>query len=93
MNDTEKSVLNDLINEFDNERKYFYNTLAADDEHAWEKSMKKMKVIFKKIQIEMDSLDYPSFDTISKLAEINRMMGDVPSEVMFFNQIRGEYNK
>ena len=93
MNDTEKSVLNDLINEFDNERKDFYNTLAADDEHAWEKSMKKMMVIFKKIQIEMDSLDYPSFDTISKLVEINRMMGDVPSEVMFFNQIRGEYNK
>lgn len=89
MNDTDTSGLNDLINEFDKERKDFYDTLAADDEQDWEKSMKKMKVIYKKIQIEMDSLDYPSFDTIEKLAEIKRMMGDAPDEVKFFNQIRG----
>ena len=51
--------------------------------------MKKLKVIFKKILIEMDSLDYPSMETIEKLAEINRMMGDVPDESEFYKHLTG----
>ena len=78
-----------LMEEFDLESKNFYNALANGDEPKWSESMKKLKVIFKKILIEMDSLDYPSMETIEKLAEINRMMGDYPEEAEFYKHLTG----
>ena len=82
-------MIKELIQEFDQESKDFYNYLSLGDEPRWNESMKKLKVVFKKILIEMDSLDYPSMETIEKLAEINRMMGDIPDETKFYNQLRG----
>ena len=78
-----------LIQEFDQESKEFYTYLATGNEPKWQESMKKLKVIFKKILIEMDSLDYPSMETIEKLAEINRMMSDVPDEAEFYKHLTG----
>ena len=84
-------MIKELIQEFDQESKDFYNYLSLGDEPKWNESMKKLKVIFKKILIEMDSLDYPSMETIEKLAEINRMMvvNTTPDEINFYNQLRG----
>lgn len=78
-------MLNELIDEFDNERNNFFDALANGNESAWEESMKKLKIVYKKIQIELDSLDYPSFKMIEKLAEINRMMGEMPHEAKFWS--------
>lgn len=69
-------MIKELIQEFDQEAKDFYNYLSSGDGPKWNESLKKLQVIFKRILIEMDSLDYPSMETIEKLAEINRMMGD-----------------
>ena len=82
-------MMKELIQEFDQESKDFYTYLAMGNEPKWNESMKKLKVIFKKILIEMDSLDYPSMETIEKLAEINRMMGDIPDESEFYKHLTG----
>lgn len=71
-----------LMNEFDIESKNFYDALANGDEPGWNESLKKLKVTYKLIQIEMDSMNYcPNMETISKLAEIQRMMNDYPGDV------------
>ena len=82
-------MIKDLIQEFDQESKDFYTYLATGNEPKWTESMKKLKVIFKKILIEMDSLDYPSMEVIVKLAEINRMMSDNPDDVEFYKHLAG----
>lgn len=82
-------MIKELIQEFDTESKDFYTYLATGNETKWQESMKKLKVVFKKILIEMDSLDYPSMDTIEKLAEINRMMSGIPDETKFYKHMTG----
>ena len=84
-------MIKELIQEFDNERNNFFDALANGNEAAWEESMKKLKVVYKKIQIELDSLEYPSFKMIEKLAEINRMMGEMPHEVKFWSDFSRGY--
>lgn len=74
-----------LINEFDLESKNFYNELTNGNEPGWTESLKKLKVTYKLIQIEMESMNFcPSMDIISKLAEIQRMMNDYPSDVEMY---------
>lgn len=75
-----------LMNEFNLESQNFYNALSRGDEPGWNESLKKLKVTYKLIQIEMDSMDYcPSMEIISKLSEIQRMMNDYPGDVEMYN--------
>ena len=82
-----------LMEEFDSESKNFYNELANGNEPGWTESLKKLKVTYKLIQIEMESMNFcPSMDIISKLAEIQRMMNDYPGDVeMYSNVINTNY--
>ena len=75
-----------LMNEFDLESKNFYNELANGNEPGWTESLKKLKVTYKLIEIEMESMNFcPNMETISKLAEIQRMMGDYKDDVEMYN--------
>ena len=77
-----------LINEFDLESKNFYDALANGNEPGWTESLKKLKVTYKLIQIEVESMNFcPSMDIISRLSEIQRMMNDYPSDVEMYNNV------
>ena len=76
------------MNEFDLESKNFYNELANGNEPGWTESLKKLKVQYKLIEIEMESMNFcPNMETISKLAEIQRMMSDYKDDVEMYNTV------